>query len=228
MTTALFSQLPVDPSKYSGFLVAMFLLAITPGPANLFCISTGLGRSVPKVLMGVFGINVATLVWFTAAAFGLHLLITTVPALFHVMTVGGAVYLLWIAYKTIRARKSHSAHELDLPDSAVTQASHDLWQTFRDGFMVQFLNPKVTLFFTAILPPFLDLSRPMVLQMPVYAATAVVLDVIGMTTYGLSGLALTRFLSRGQNREWFETGIGALLAVIAVLILWHTLSGLIG
>lgn len=221
------SALPVDPSKYTAFLGAMFLMAITPGPANLFCISTGLGRSAPRVLMGVFGINTATLIWFVAAAFGLHLLITTLPVVFHAMTVAGAVYLLWIAIKTIRARKSHSAHELDLPENASTIAREGLWATWKDGFMVQFLNPKVTLFFTAVLPPFLALDRPMTTQMPVFAATAIGMDVITMTTYGLSGLALTRFLSRGRNREYFEVCVGGLLGLIAAVILMHSAAELL-
>ncbi|ESQ80894.1 LysE family translocator [Asticcacaulis sp. YBE204] len=221
----MFSALPVDPSKYSAFLAAMLLMAITPGPANLFCISTGLKRSVPRVLMGVFGINSATLIWFVMAAFGLHILITTVPVIFHLMTFGGAIYLLWIAYKTIRARKSHNAHELDVP--ITDQMPQSLWATWKDGFMVQFLNPKVTLFFTAVLPPFLDLSRPMTTQMPVFAATAIGMDVIAMTTYGLSGLALTRLLSQGRNREYFELFVGCLLGLIALLILGHGIADLL-
>lgn len=222
------SALPVDPSKYTAFLGAMFLMAITPGPANLFCISTGLSRSVPKVLMGVFGINTASLIWFIAAALGLHLLITTLPVVFHAMTIAGAVYLLWIAFKTVKARKGHSAHELDLPENAPTIAREGLWQTWKDGFMVQFLNPKITLFFTAVLPPFIALDRPVTPQMPVFAATTIGMDVITMTTYGLSGLALTQFLAQGRNREYFELFVGGLLGLIAVGILLHSAFDLLG
>ncbi|UDF03537.1 LysE family translocator [Asticcacaulis sp. AND118] len=220
------SALPVDPSKYTAFLGAMFLMAITPGPANLFCISTGLSRSVPKVLMGVFGINTASLIWFVAAALGLHLLITTLPMVFHAMTIAGAVYLLWIAFKTVKARKSHSVHELDLPENATILAREGLWRTWKDGFMVQFLNPKITLFFTAVLPPFIALDRPVPPQMPVFAATTIGMDVITMTTYGLSGLALTRFLAKGRNREYFELFVGGLLSLIAIGILWHSAAEL--
>jgi len=220
------SALPVDPSKYTAFLVAMFAMAITPGPANVFCITTGLKRSVPKVLMGVWGLNTATLIWFVAAALGLHVLITALPLAFHAMTVAGALYLLWIAFKTVRARKSHSVHELDLPADAQKIAGEGLWATWKDGFMVQILNPKVTLFFTAVLPPFIALDRPVTPQMPVFAATTIGMDVLTMTTYGLSGLALTRFLSRGRNREYFELGVGGLLGLIALAVLWHSVSGL--
>ncbi|MFT3998139.1 MAG: LysE family translocator [Asticcacaulis sp.] len=221
------ASLPVDPSKFTAFLAAMFVMAITPGPANVFCITTGLKRSVPKVLMGVWGLNTATLIWFAAAAFGLHLLITALPMVFHGMTVAGALYLLWIAYKTIRARKSHSVHELDLPSDAGKVAGESLWATWKDGFMVQILNPKVTLFFTAVLPPFIALDRPVTPQMPVFAATTVAMDVISMTTYGLSGLALTRFLNQGRNREHFELSVGVILGLIAVAVLWHSVSGLL-
>jgi threonine/homoserine/homoserine lactone efflux protein len=161
-------QLPVDPAKYSAFLIAMFIMAITPGPANLFAISTGLDRSVPKVLMGVLGLNCASLIWFMAAGLGLHILMMTVPLLFRVMTFMGALYLFWIAFTTLKNRRKQPLEASD--GSKPPRLSY--WQTFRKGFMVQFLNPKVTLFFTAILPPFLDISRPLGLQIPVYAATA--------------------------------------------------------
>jgi threonine/homoserine/homoserine lactone efflux protein len=60
--------LPVDPARYSAFLVAMFVMAITPGPANLFAIATGVQKGKGAALLGVAGMNLATLVWFGCSA----------------------------------------------------------------------------------------------------------------------------------------------------------------
>ena len=55
-------HLPVDPTRYGAFLVAMFVMAITPGPANLFAIATGMERGKGAALISVLGMNTATLV----------------------------------------------------------------------------------------------------------------------------------------------------------------------
>ncbi|MEI9903221.1 MAG: hypothetical protein WDN06_04065 [Asticcacaulis sp.] len=59
--------MPVDPSRYYAFLLAMFFMAISPGPANLFFIRTGLAGRASRVFAGVIGTNSATLIWFIAA-----------------------------------------------------------------------------------------------------------------------------------------------------------------
>ena len=64
------SALPVDPHLYSTFLGVMVVMAITPGPANLFAVATGVEKGRASALVGVVGMNCATLVWFAAAALG--------------------------------------------------------------------------------------------------------------------------------------------------------------
>ena len=61
-------QLPVDPHKYVAFLGIMAVLAITPGPANLFAIATGMHRGKAAVIRAVAGMSCATLAWFIGAA----------------------------------------------------------------------------------------------------------------------------------------------------------------
>ena len=61
------SGLPVDPHLYSTFLGVMAVMAITPGPANLFAIATGMQKGKAAALVGVAGMNTGTLTWFAAA-----------------------------------------------------------------------------------------------------------------------------------------------------------------
>ena len=71
--------LPVDPHKYLTFLGVMALLAMTPGPANLFAVATGVRDGKAAALMGVVGMNAASLVWFCGAALGLGAVVAAFP-----------------------------------------------------------------------------------------------------------------------------------------------------
>ncbi len=169
--------LPVDPSKFSAFLVAMFVMAIAPGPANLFAIATGRSGKPAHVFSAIAGLNAATLIWFIAAAFGLHLLILAVPLVFQLIAVLGALYLGWIGLNTFKGGLNLVGEAVTLPQAVV---SENLWATFKRGFGVQILNPKVTLFFSAVLPPFVDINRPMPAQMSVFAAPTIGMGMISM------------------------------------------------
>jgi threonine/homoserine/homoserine lactone efflux protein len=83
---------------------------------------------------------------------------------------------------------------------------------------VQIANPKVLLFFTAVLPPFIDPARPAPPQLLLFALGTLVLDVLFMTTYGLSGAALTRRMAEPRFKRAFGLLVGALLLTAAVLI----------
>ena len=91
--SAVLSASPVDPSTYGLFLIVMATLAVTPGPANLFAIATGIAQGPRAALMGVLGMNAATLVWFAAAALGLSALVAAFPAQFHLIAIAGGLYV---------------------------------------------------------------------------------------------------------------------------------------
>ena len=222
----MFASLPVDPGKYSAFLIAMAFLAVSPGPANLFCIRTGLAGSRVRVFFGVTGTNAASLVWFTASALGLGAVMTAFPMAFHALAILGSLYVGWLGLQTFLKAQTLEAEVLDAR-SAVPTVLQSHIETLREGFMVQLLNPKVLLFFTAILPPFLDTSRPVPAQMMVFAATAIGMDVLSMSTYGFLAVSLSRALRDPRNKQRFDMGAGAILMLISVIILSHEAYDLI-
>lgn len=73
---------PVDPHLYLTFLGVMAVMAVTPGPANLFSVANGVERGKAGAMLGVVGMNAATLVWFGAAALGLGALVVAFPQVF--------------------------------------------------------------------------------------------------------------------------------------------------
>lgn len=203
--------LPVDPHLYSTFLGVMAVMAVTPGPANLFAVATGMEKGRASALVGVLGMNAATLVWFGAAALGLAALVKAFPAAFKVIAVLGAVYVAWLGIKAVRGAFATAAQ----PDHVVVRKGRS---AFVDGFAVQIANPKAILFFTAVLPPFVDVSRPVGPQLALFALAAIGMDMVSMSTYALSGAALSRRMQQPRFRRGFGLVVGLLLMTAAVLI----------
>ncbi len=146
--------------------------------------------------------------------------------MFHILAVGGGVYVGWLGFSTFRAALKLENETLDVRFTAPVEVN-SLWVTLRDGFMVQMLNPKVLLFFSAVLPPFLDLHRPAATQMPVFAATAIGMDVVSMTGYGLAAVHLAGLLRDPHNKQKFDLGAGSALMLISALILVHAVGDLL-
>lgn len=202
---------PVDPHLYFTFLGVMAVMAITPGPANIFAIATGVERGRGAVLLAVIGMNAATLVWFGFAALGLGALVKAFPEAFRVVSIVGALYVAWLGIKAIRGAFATAQD----PEQVRVRRSRS---AIVDGFMVQIANPKAVLFFTAVLPPFLDVNRPVTAQLALFAAAVIGMDVMSMSLYGLAGAALSRRMARPQFRRGFGLFVGGLLLLAALLI----------
>jgi threonine/homoserine/homoserine lactone efflux protein len=206
-------QLPVDPARYGAFLAAMFVMAITPGPANLFAIATGMQKGKGAALLGVVGMNTASLVWFAASALGLGALIVAFPKAFHLLALAGAAYLAWLGLKSILAGVKDEGGQVG-PGRRFRMGR----SAFRDGFAVQIANPKILLFFTAVLPPFIDIQRPLVPQLVMFACATIGMDLISMSAYGLGGAALSTRMNEPGFRRGFAIMVGILLISAAALI----------
>jgi threonine/homoserine/homoserine lactone efflux protein len=203
--------LPVDPPRYLAFLGAMAILAATPGPSNLFAIANGMSRGRRAVLLGVAGMNTATLIWYLAAALGLGALALAFPQAVKALIVVGALYLVWLAVKSVRSGFSS--------DGGLGHATvHATRSAYWDSFLVQITNPKILLFFGAVLPPFLDFKKPLAAQFVLFAAATVILDVTATTAYGLGGAALSRKMAEARFRQGFSLATAVVLLAAAGLI----------
>jgi threonine/homoserine/homoserine lactone efflux protein len=204
--------LPVDPHLYAAFLGVMAVMAITPGPANVFSVANGVQRGKAGALLGVVGMNAATLVWFGAAALGLGALVVAFPQVFRLISIAGALYVVWLGVNALRGAYRTAAD----PDHPALRLGRS---ALVDGFMVQIANPKAILFFTAVLPPFLDPARPAAPQLALFALATIGMDVVSMSAYGLGGAALARRMSEPRFRRGFAVFTGLLLVAAAVLII---------
>ncbi|HVZ99674.1 MAG TPA: LysE family translocator [Caulobacterales bacterium] len=201
-----------DPGRYALFLSVMSVMAVTPGPANLFAVATGLRAGPRAALLGVAGMNCATLVWYAAASLGLSALIGAFPLFFRAMGLAGGAYVAWLGLKSLwSAARDHPLFAKPLRAGA--------GGSFADGFAVQLSNPKIVLFFTAVLPPFIDPLRPAPAQLFWLGAGTITLDALAMSAYAVAGGALARALETPLFRRAFAALVGALLLSAAALIL---------
>ncbi len=205
-------MLAIDPARYALFLSVMSVLAVTPGPANLFAIATGMRAGPRAALLGVAGMNCATLVWYGAAALGLGALIAAFPLLFRLLSIAGGVYVAWLGLKSWWSAWRDKPLFADAP-------APGRGASFANGFAVQLSNPKIVLFFTAVLPPFVDPARPAPQQLVWLGAGTIGLDTLAMSAYGLAGGALASAFKNAVFRRLFAVLVGALLLLAAALIL---------
>jgi len=203
---------PVDPERYAAFLAVMAVMAVTPGPANLFSVANGMARGKRAALLGVVGMSAATLVWFGAAALGLGALVTTFPEVFRLIAWAGALYVAWLGAKSLWTARRPAAEAAEAPPIRLGR------EPLVDGFLVQLSNPKAVLFFTAVLPPFMDPARPAAPQLALFAAVTIGMDFVTMSAYGVGGAALARVMTRPSVRRGFDAVVGVLLLTAAALI----------
>jgi threonine/homoserine/homoserine lactone efflux protein len=206
--------LPVDPARYLAFLGTMAILAATPGPSNLFAVANGLARGRKAVLLGVAGMNTATLIWYAAAILGLSALALAFPQAVKALILVGALYLVWLAYKSLKSGFARDTGDGGLAFASKGMAGSPFW----GGFMVQIANPKILLFFGAVLPPFLDFSRPLPAQFVMFVTATVGLDVIGTVSYGFGGAALAARMTDPRFRRRFSIAVAGVLIAAAGLI----------
>lgn len=130
------------------FATVTLLIAYFPGPALLYTAAQTIAHGRKAGLMALLGIHLGCYVHVVAAAFGLSAVFKHVPELYVAVKIVGALYLVWLGIGMIRSKLGGEL-EAAAPAKTVRRA-------LVDSFIVEVLNPKVALFFIALLPQFVD------------------------------------------------------------------------
>ena len=130
------------------FSMATFALAISPGPDNIFVLIQSMTNGKKYGLATVAGLMTGCLVHTTLLAFGVSAIIKGNPDLFNAIKIFGALYLLFLAVSVYRGSDTISF-------KTNQKQTKSLSALFRQGFIMNVLNPKVTIFFLAFFPGFL-------------------------------------------------------------------------
>ena len=132
------------------FAVVAAALTVTPGLDTALVLRAALTRSRAEALATGAGIVTGLLVWGAAAAVGVSALVTASPTAYDVLRYAGAGYLLWIGGRLLlRALRGSAA-----PDTRSGPLPESAWRAARTGLVTNLLNPKIGVFYIAVLPPF--------------------------------------------------------------------------
>ena len=133
------------------FFAAAVLLALAPGPDNIFVLTQSALRGRVAGLTVVLGLCTGLIVHTTAVALGVAALFQASATAFTALKLAGAAYLLYLAWQAFSA----SAREIPTQ----TKSTMGLWQYYLRGIIMNVSNPKVSIFFLAFLPQFADPDR---------------------------------------------------------------------
>ncbi len=134
------------------FAATVFVVNATPGVDMIFVLTRTLRHGVVAGIAAALGVAAGCVVHTLVAAFGLAALLAASSAAFALVKYAGAAYLVWLAIGMLRAGVASNA-TIGAQRSAPTPGT---WQLFRQGLFTNVLNPKVALFFLALLPQFID------------------------------------------------------------------------
>ena len=138
-----------DSIDWPLFFVSAIAINLAPGPDLIFILSRTLKRGLRAGLAASAGVCMGAIVHVLAAAAGVSALLAASERAFTMIRWAGAAYLAWLGASSIFSARSEPAAKVAEP-----QANVDAWATFREGVLVDVLNPKVSLFFLAFLPQF--------------------------------------------------------------------------
>ena len=174
------------------FFATSTLLALAPGPDNLFVLTQSALRGKAAGLAVTLGLCTGLIVHTTAVALGLAAIFAASTLAFTILKLCGAAYLLWLAWQAFRA--SSTAFQ------AGTAGRLAGWQLYRRGIVMNITNPKVSIFFLAFLPQFADPARgSLTLQMLVLGVIFILATILIFGGIALLAGTLGDWLTRSPG-----------------------------
>jgi threonine/homoserine/homoserine lactone efflux protein len=191
------------------FLVTAFVVVIAPGTGVIYTLALGLGQGRRAAVAAAAGCTFGIVPHLLAATLGLAAVLHTSALLFTVVKFAGVAYLLWLAWQTL---SSGGALRID-PE----RRRESDWRIARRGALINILNPKLSIFFLALLPPFLT-GNPSTATVEMVTMGGIFM---GMTfavfvVYGVfAAFARQRILESARMMRWMNRSFAAIFAALA-------------
>jgi threonine/homoserine/homoserine lactone efflux protein len=180
------------------FLLTTLIVVATPGTGVLYTLAAGLARGGRASVVAAFGCTLGIVPHMLAAVTGLAALLHTSAVAFQTLKYLGVAYLLWMAWSTLRERGALTVEEDGAPRSAR--------KVIVSGVLINILNPKLTIFFFAFLPQFVDAGQGgTLLRMVQLSAVFMLVTFVVFAVYGLFAAAVRRHvISRPRVMTWMR------------------------
>jgi homoserine/homoserine lactone efflux protein len=205
------------------YLAATLLMCLSPGPNVLLMISLGLRDGRRAVLPAVGGIVAASLLFLTVSALGVAAALAASATLFAVVRYAGAAYLVYVGVQLVlaglRLRSAGSAATTVRPApaddaSAPSHRGRFGWQ----GFVTHLSNPKAVVFWTALLPQFIDPSRAFAPQVVALGGIGIAMDAAVLAGYGFAAAATRHYAPTARFTRGIDVAAGAFFVLTGVLL----------
>jgi threonine/homoserine/homoserine lactone efflux protein len=186
------------------FCVTETVLCFTPGPAVLFVISLSLARGAGAGLRGSLGILTANVLYFATSATGLGVILLASWDLFVVVKWLGAAYLVWLGARMLFVPVASTGGA-----AATPRRSH--LRPYVSGFVTQGANPKAIVFFSAILPQFVDPAASVPRQVAILGVSSVLIELTVLSLYVVACHQARRWARQPRYATALERVGGAFL-----------------
>lgn len=199
-----------DLSYWLVFLTAALALNISPGPDLIYILSRTIAQGEKIGLASAAGVCSGALVHVLAATLGLSALLMTSAIAFSIVKYIGAAYLIYLGIQALRSGGS----SFDFTASDLPKVTP--WQAYRQGVLVDVLNPKVAIFFMAFLPQFVraELGSP-TLQLLLLGGVVIVVSIIVESLFVLAAARTTGFFRQNPRASiWLDRLMGSILLTL--------------
>ena len=190
------------------FLLTALVVVIAPGTGVIYTLAIGLGQGRRPAIAAALGCTFGIVPHLLAATLGLAALLHTSALLFQVVKFAGVVYLLYLAWQVLKSDGALSV--------SANRSSDNLWRIARRGALINILNPKLSIFFLALLPPFLT-GNPTTATAEMFGL-GVVFMIMTFAVFVLYGVfaaaARDRLLSSERIMKWLNRSFAAIFAAL--------------
>jgi len=193
------------------FLVAAVLISVSPGAGAVACMTSGMRYGYRRGIWNIFGMQVGIALQLAIVGAGLGAILATSTMAFTALKWLGVAYLCWLGVQQWRAPAEPV--EVGTAPRGGTRAA-----LFAQGFLVNATNPKATVFFLAVLPQFIEGSRPLLPQYLAVCATLTVVDFFVMSGYTLFAAKFLRLLRAPRQIRFVNRLFGGLFVGAAALL----------
>ncbi len=187
--------------------VAAIVIAV-PGPDTAVVTKNVLLHGRRIALGTSLGVAAGLAVWTIASAVGLASVLRASAVAFTALKVVGALYLIWLGFQALRAARSTVATDHRFPAAG---SPLGMLGGFRQGLLSDLANPKIGIFFTSLLPQFVDPGKPVLLPFLALGAVFVLMTVLWLFAYCLIAARATETLMRPAVRAAMNRVTGVVL-----------------
>lgn len=213
----------IDPMQLALYVAAAFVLAATPGPGIFYVAARTLAGGRAEGIASSFGTGLGGMAHVLAGSLGVSAVVLASAELFTAFKLAGAAYLVWLGLRTFLAARRDAGTPIDAARVVASATPVGARRAFREGVLVETLNPKTAAFFLAFVPQFVDpaagsIAAQFVLLGTISVALNTLADIVVafaanfIRTGAAARPALMRRLQQGSAAAMIALGVGLALA----------------